>query len=643
MLKRINKIQGIGLFHDADGSQFELARGTLIYGDNGSGKTTLTSILRSAATGDPSELLERKTLDGTLPEHVLLEFDNGEQVEFDGSGWDAIRPELTIFDFEFVDRNVYTGKEVGSEHRKNLLNFALGSQAVSAMTAVDEASDDVKELNKNIRGLKKQLATYHGDMSLENFQILSPIADSKATIENLEQRIASARKSESLQRKAAPARIELPSLDLDVLFQILGSRLADIEVNAEQTVSEHLSKHGSMKAENWLNEGQEYEIGDTCPYCAQSLIGIGLVRAYRTYFNDEYNELKKRVSQLRKGIEKRTGNQVIKQFNSDALRENTVIRGWAEHAEFPEIQFNEEKATQKISELRELLLKLADKKESRPVDQVGTDEDKGTANELWTSVLEFMDQCNDDIDAVTSKINRLKLELERENESQLRERIEKIKIAQLRHEPQVAELVTDLVGEKENKKTLEKKKTEEKSRLNNLMEQTLATYSDDINSLLETFGASFRIAKIGYDYMGGSPKTRYALKLRGEQVKLSGSAPGFGTLLGDGDKRTLAFAFFVAKLNSDPDIGNKIVVIDDPMTGLDEKRRTQVRHFLTNIYNNSRQLIVLAHNKEFLANLGNDLVEATEMVEIKSLELESLPGGYSIIRRTVVRPKNSHP
>ena len=139
MLSRIKQIQGIGLFHDADGSSYELAKCTLIYGDNGRGKSTLTSILRSAGTGDPSTLQERKTLDGTLPEHVLLQFDDEEQIEFDGVGWDAIRPELTIFDVDFVDRNVYSGKVVASDHRKNLLDFALGSQAVNAKASVDEA------------------------------------------------------------------------------------------------------------------------------------------------------------------------------------------------------------------------------------------------------------------------------------------------------------------------------------------------------------------------------------------------------------------------------------------------------------------------------------------------------------------------
>ena len=310
---------------------------------------------------------------------------------------------------------------------------------------------------------------------------------------------------------------------------------------------------------------------------------------------------------------------------------NAIVKGWAEHANYPEIQFDNEGASQKISELSEQLLELVTKKENSPVEPVGTEEDKQKVNELWASVLVYMDRCNEEIDVVNSKITKLKEELDSENAQQLKEQIEKINLALLRHKPNVAELITDLVLERNKKKDLEKRKNEEKSRLNNIMEKTLGAYSEATNRLLEAFGASFRIAKIGYNYMGGSPRTQYALKLRGEQVKLSGDAPGFSTVLSDGDKRTLAFAFFVARVQSDADIEDKIVVIDDPMTGLDENRKRHAREVLRDIYKSAGQLIVLAHDLYFLRDLRNDLNNTESTETVQNLKLDSAEGGYTDI------------
>jgi wobble nucleotide-excising tRNase len=66
MLKRIQAIKGIGLFHDSNGSPHAFDRSTLIYAENGRGKSTLASIFRSCATGNASLINSRKTLDGTI-------------------------------------------------------------------------------------------------------------------------------------------------------------------------------------------------------------------------------------------------------------------------------------------------------------------------------------------------------------------------------------------------------------------------------------------------------------------------------------------------------------------------------------------------------------------------------------------------
>lgn len=109
MLERIEEIRGIGLLHQANGKPHKFQKATLIYANNGRGKSTVAAVLRSVATGDPSTIIERKTIDGTVAEKVTLQFDSGHKVTFAASTWSEARPELIVFDADFVERNVHSG------------------------------------------------------------------------------------------------------------------------------------------------------------------------------------------------------------------------------------------------------------------------------------------------------------------------------------------------------------------------------------------------------------------------------------------------------------------------------------------------------------------------------------------------------
>ena len=58
-----------------------------------------------------------------------------------------------------------------------------------------------------------------------------------------------------------------------------------------------------------------------------------------------------------------------------------------------------------------------------------------------------------------------------------------------------------------------------------------------------------------------------------------------------------------ASLEQDPDLANKIVVIDDPMTSMDEHRTLRTREEFVALTARVRQVVVLSHSKPFLCNL----------------------------------------
>ena len=172
MLERISDIQGVGLLHQANGKPYTCHKATLIYADNGRGKSTLAAILRSAATGNAALVSGYKTIDGTLPPKVILQFGSGHKVTFENSAWSEQRSELLVFDADFIGRNVHSGGAVNTDHRKNLLEFALGEAAVSVRTAVDAATTVSKAASDQVNSLVGQMSGHHQGMSLAQFEKL---------------------------------------------------------------------------------------------------------------------------------------------------------------------------------------------------------------------------------------------------------------------------------------------------------------------------------------------------------------------------------------------------------------------------------------------------------------------------------------
>ena len=81
------------------------------------------------------------------------------------------------------------------------------------------------------------------------------------------------------------------------------------------------------------------------------------------------------------------------------------------------------------------------------------------------------------------------------------------------------------------------------------------------------------------------------------------SGPSFRNTLSAGDRNTLALAFFFASLDQDPNLAQKIVAIDDPMTSLDEHRSLTTVQELRAMQDRVSQLLGFSHSKPFLCAL----------------------------------------
>ena len=628
MLERIHRVKGIGLLHDADGRQHAFKKATLIYADNGVGKSTLASIFRSCASNDPDLIRRRKTIDGNYPPEVLLQFSNGQQSAFTNTSWSNSHPDLLVFDADFVEQNVYAGGQVTTDQRKNLLQFALGTSAVNAQREYDQADNDALAASQLVRDLTNQLSGFHRGVSLQQFRDLAEVADADDQIAALNERIVEAQNIGLIQAKAMPKKLDEPAFDVARIFAIFESSLADIDLAAEQRVKQHLDSHAKPNLERWISDGHSLGEMERCPYCDQSLEGVDLIEAYRSYFNQDYNQLKASVADLTRLISIATPEAIIERLQARFATASATIDGWQEHVEIPPPEFDSEAAKQKLATVRGRLDALRLAKEANLLESVGSDDAKNELIGIWDELVGIVKSCNDGIDNAVNLITTYKESLAAVNPDGLRQEIANLELAKVRHRQDVIDLFSQLDAALTQEVAAKEEKQNKKDALNAIMQTTLERYKDRINQLLRNFGAQFSIPNIDFNYRGGL-RSNYNLLMRGSNIELTGGIPDFKTSLSESDKRTLAFSFFIASVESDPDLANKVVVIDDPMCSLDLNRKQQTRLILKRVHDTCEQLIVLVHDIHFMRGLRDKILRSGAPQDIVCVKLKTVSNRYS--------------
>ena len=182
--------------------------------------------------------------------------------------------------------------------------------------------------------------------------------------------------------------------------------------------------------------------------------------------------------------------------------------------------------------------------------------------------------------------------------------LDRLKACRSRYHPAIAHRCDDYAAEKAAKQQTEAKRAAARNDLDNYRQNIFPTYQDAINNYLGRFNAGFRLNNVGsVNNRGGSPAT-YSVVINNVNVPLTAEGgPSFRTTLSAGDRNTLALAFFFASLDQDQALADKIVIIDDPMTSLDEHRSLVTVQEIRSLRDRVSQIIVLSHSKPFLISM----------------------------------------
>ena len=617
MLDKIVAIKSIGRFSNYNASgDVSLRKLTLIYAENGRGKTTLCAILRSLQTGQSEYISERKALACTDSPNVHLRIDNGSSEYSDGN-WSITYENLAIFDPVFINENVCSGDYVEHNHKKNLYRVIVGSKGVRLARRIEELDGQVRDVNTSLRTKRERISSFMPQgMELDEYLKWRPQEgiDNQIAQKNdelIRERQLVSRASE-IQSKGLLRTISLPNVP-SAFEIVLNKQLTDIVADAETKVRQQIARHEMpAKGESWLSDGVGFIKDNLCPFCGQSVEANELIDAYRSHFSTSYRDLKQEVSMLSQEIESAIGDRSIATVQEVISNNATLSEFWRQFFEvmLPEISFA--LIQERFTSVRRQCLALAAAKENRPTDSVPlTDEYR----EMLNGILEFnpiIRNYNAAIESVNVKITDQKdSSASGENVGRLTAEIAGLAARKRRFETEVVTACEEYAKVLGNKAKLEQAKDYARQELDSHCQGIIGAYEQSINEYLDLFNAGFRITNTRHLYTGGTPSSQYQIQINGVALELGdvrtpAGTPCFKTALSSGDRSALALAFFLATLQYDPDIADKVVVFDDPFTSLDRFRRTCTQQLIQKLAREANQVIVLSHDPYFLSLLWNE-------------------------------------
>ena len=611
-IDRIQLLRNIGQFDSVNtGGQLPLAQLALVFAENGRGKTTLATILRSVSTGNAKIVTERHRLGAQHPPHLVIAPKVGAPLVFQNGAWSGTIPGIAVFDDHFVAQNVCAGIEIATAHRQNLHELILGAQGVALNAVLQVHVARIEEHNRALRTLGEAIpSTARGTLSIDAFCALPAHANVKSAIADLQRRLAAARSADAVRQTAAFPTLNLPTFDVDAINALLARTLPDLEAAAATSVQAHLAKIGPQ-ANFWVSEGMQRVAGtsaghdgEICPFCAQNLAGSPILRHYQAYFSTAYDGLKQDIAQCIQGVNNTHGHAAALAFERSVQEAEKHRAFWGAFMEIPAIALDRVALTQVWFQAREAVAQELAAKATAPLDAATLSQTAVAAIQNYETAKAAVVACSEVLQTCNGQIALVKEHAAAANVEALNVDLSTLNRIETRHSDPMAPHCVAYLAEKSLKVQTEDLRERAREDLDNYRQNIFPNYQAAINLYLGRFNAGFRLDAVDSVNNRGGSSCTYSVVINSQTVPLTADAgPSFRNTLSAGDRNALALAFFFASLDQDPQLAQTVVVIDDPMTSLDEHRSLttvqEIRRLLTRV----AQVIVLSHSKPFLCGL----------------------------------------
>jgi wobble nucleotide-excising tRNase len=651
MLKRIQKIQGIGTFASClNSAKAEFRRTSLVFGYNSRGKSTLTEIFRSIESGNVDFVNNRVTIPGGKSQSVQFNVspDGGGEVPFifDGKKWqgsDKWSLKWHVFDSGFISRNVLSNDGVERGHKENLTKFVLGEEGVTKAQAIVEKRQETRRLIKESKQTADTIRKIAAPSKLEDFiglqlnesaeEITARYDKEMGEAARIRERISGV---DALRQRPAVRFSDgyTPlSATLAILPKCLSFVLADLHTDARNRLTEHLDRYmnaGKGRRE-WIQSGLLLRKDNTCPFCEQELKehSQALIRQYAEAFNEEFTK----VSKILKDELARIENLVLKHKfpNFDVIHSLNI----AVIAVYPELRSDatynllianldglakeigelsselqgevELHASSARSSIKSKVESLFEKAELEDYVKLEVSEQRFVSlindyNSLIRTIAQKHTDFKDGIDVSALNVYLDKIQARCHEISYLMKRLDNDKLCQ----DYLARAASAAVGEK----TADAMQAE----LDAEQSAYLDKFFVKIHEYFQLFGSrDFSIAK-KLDDRGDFPVYTLSITYKQQEIGLD----KLGLVFSESDRRALALSIFWASLAlfDEKTLGNTIIILDDPVTSFDDNRISAAIRTFRSMATRCRQIILLSHYQSFVKHY---------------LELEEIGADFSFV------------
>ena len=345
-----------------------------------------------------------------------------------------------------------------------------------------------------------------------------------------------------------------------------------------------------------------------CPFCAQDLRGSPIIQHYRAYFSDAYTTLKRMVSDLAEAVNRLHSGDVPAGFER-AVRVAVERRQfWSRFCEVAEIALDTAAIERDWRAAREAVIAQLAAKQFAPLERMVLSDETRAHVATYDAHRAAIAALNQRFQEANRSIGVAKARSAGANSAMLADDLARLKAVKARHMPTTAALCDDYLQERRAKERTEQERDQIKAELEQHRAAVFPGYHAAVNVFLQRFNADFRLGSMTYADTRGGPTCTYNVLINNSPVPVgwgepTPGEPSFRNTLSAGDRNTMALAFFFASLDQEAGLANNVIVIDDPISSLDEHRAFTTVQEIRRLAERAGQVIVLSHNKPFLCRL----------------------------------------
>jgi wobble nucleotide-excising tRNase len=520
-----------------------------------------------------------------------------------------------LFEDVFLDENIDSGLVVGAGHRQNLHELILGAQGVALTRQLDTLRQRIEAHNAALRTKAAVIPDgIRGGLTVDQFCALPARSDIEEAIVQARRALAAGREQDQIDAAHAFDSLSLPEIDEAALDELLARDLPSLDAAAAARVEEHFSMLG-RQSERWVAHGmalleatERDHDSDACPFCLQGIGASPIIDAYRAYFSSAYATHVQQIADAATAFRRNHGGEVFAAFERGVRVASERRQFWSAYCDVADLELDTAAIIRSWRDAADAIGSVLASKEATPLQPIALPAAAKQAIADYGSQRELVAQRSAELQEANAAVQLVKEQAASANPQALEADLSRLLAVEARHTAPIDAHCTAYLDEKSAKAITEAARTQARTDLDAYRANAFPGYETTINLYLSRFNAGFRLDRFTPADTRGGPSCTYNVVINNTPVPVSGHVPSAGepsfrNTLSAGDRNTLALAFFFASLDLDPNRSDKIVVVDDPISSLDEHRSLTTVQEVRRLGDQSQQLIVLSHTKAFLCRL----------------------------------------